>query len=207
MTTRRATLAAMLATGFVMAQAASATPDSVGQYHDDTGSAVIRGIDGLTYQVRFELQATAGNPSPGAVATVAYKACKRNGSCGFTYTYQLNLTDTQVAFPDANTATVTTKLLGQPLRLKWAAHPTTPAASFTVSANIPDTIAVGDPTSGGPSDFTATFFGVACGGQGEMTNEYGVFTSPAAGPSNGGSHVPAGFVTKHGHKPGCQSSA
>jgi hypothetical protein len=138
---------------------------------------------------------------------VSYKACKHNGSCGFTYSYSLTLTNSQVTFQDANTVSIATKLLGQPLRLHWAAHPTTPGSSFSFQADVPNTIAVGDPTSGGSADFTATFFGLSCGGNGSVTNEYGVFTSPAAGPSSGSSRVPAGFVTKRGHKPSCQSSA
>jgi hypothetical protein len=202
---RRGTLLAGLAMCLAMAHAASAAPDTVGQRHDDTGSAVVSGSDGLTYQVSFELKATAGNPSQWAFVRVAYKACKRTGSCGFTYTYDLSLAANQVSFPDANTATVTTKLLGRPLTLRWSAHPATPAASFSVEANIPNTVAVGDPTSGGTADFTATFFGFSCGGRGEVSNAYGAFAAPAPESSSHNSRIPAGFATKHGHKPGCQS--
>jgi hypothetical protein len=204
--TRRTLLGAALGLGIALAPAAGAAPSTVGQHHDDVGTAIVRGTDGLTYQVTFELEATSGNPSQAAVATVKYKACKRSGSCGFTYSYVLSLSPAQVSFPDANTASVTTKLLGQPLRLHWAAHPTTPAASISGKAEIPDTVAVGDPTSGGSADFTAAFFGTSCGGNGTVTNQYGAFAAPEAGPSTGGSRVPAGFVTKHGHKPSCQSS-
>lgn len=198
-------IAAALGVGLVLAPGAGATPTTVGQHHDDTGSAVVRGTDGLTYQMTFELDATVGNPSQAAVATVKYRACKRTGSCGFTYSYVLSLSSSQVSFPDANTASVSAKLLGKPLTLHWSAHPGAPS-SFTVDGNVPDEVAVGDPTTGGSSDFTAAFFGMSCGGNGSMANEYGVFTSPTAGPSTGSSRLPAGFVTKRGHKPGCQSS-
>jgi hypothetical protein len=204
--TRRALLGAALGLGVALAPAAGANPATVGQHHDDVGTAVVRGSDGLTYQVSFELDATSGNPSQAAVATVKYKACKRNGSCGFTYSYVLSLSAAQVSFPDANTASVTTKLLGQPLRLHWSAHPATPASNFSFKADIPNTIAVGDPTSGGSADFTATFFGTSCGGNGTVTNEYGAFAAPEAGPTTASSRLPAGFVTKRGHKPSCQSS-
>jgi hypothetical protein len=207
MTLRRLVVWLALTSGLGLAHAASAAPDSVGQYHVDNGTAVVRGSDGLTYLVSVELRATVGKPSQVAVATVKYKACKRNGSCGFTYTYSLTLAATQVTFADANTASVTTKLLGQPLRLQWSAKPGAPGSSISARADIPDAVAVGDPTSGGSADFTATLFGVQCGGDGTVVNEYGAFTSPTAGSSNGPSHAPAGFITKRGHKPGCQSSA
>ena len=199
-------LAATLGAGLVLAPAAGATPSTVGQYHKDTGSAVVRGTDGLTYQMTFVLEATAGNPSQAAVATASYRTCNRAGKCGFTFTYSLDLAASQVSFPDANTAVVSAKLLGKPLQLRWSAHPATVGNSFTVNANVPDTLSVGDPTSGGPSTFTASFLGTSCGGNGSMTNEYGVFSSPQSGPSTGSSRIPAGFVTKRGHKPGCQSS-
>jgi hypothetical protein len=203
---QRWVVAAALGVGLVLAPGAGATPTTVGQHHEDVGSAVVRGADGLTYQMTFELEATVGNPSQAAVATVKYRACKHNGSCGFTYTYVLSLATGQVSFPDANTTSVSAKLLGKPLQLHWTAHPGALGSNYTLNANVPDTIAVGDPTSGGPSDFTATFFGTSCGGNGTMTNEYGVFTSPAAGPSTASPRLPAGFVVKRGHKPGCQSS-
>ena len=151
-------VAACLAMAPAMAHGAPAAPQTAGQHHDDTGSAVVRGTDGLTYQVTFELDATVGNPTQAAVVRVAYKACKRSGSCGFTYNYQLSLAANQVSFPDANTATVTTKLLGRPLSLRWAAKPTAPGSSFSFRYDDSG-VALGDPTSGGPADFTATFFG------------------------------------------------
>lgn len=204
---RRWILAGALAAGCALAPGVSAAPSTVGQHHVDTGSAVVRGTDGLTYQVSFELNATTGNPSQGAVATVKYKACKRTGSCGFTYTYGLTLSASQVSFPDANSATVTATLLGKPLHLSWVAHPSTPASSFSARSDEEATIAVRDPASGGSADFTATFFGMSCGGIGDVTNEYGVFSAPAASPTTGKSRVPAGFATKRGHKPACESSA
>jgi len=199
-------LAATIGAGLVLAPGAGATPSTVGQYHDDTGSAVVRGTDGLTYQMTFRLQATAGNPSQAAVATVSYRACTRAGKCGFTYTYSLGLSAGQASFPDANTAVVSAKLLGKPLQLHWTAHPAALGTNFSGSADVPNSVAVGDPTSGGPSAFTATFLGTSCGGNGTMTNSYGVFSSPQSGATTGSSRIPAGFVTKRGHKPGCQSS-
>lgn len=207
-TLRRAAVGTAVVCGLAVAHAASATPDSVGQYHLDTGTAVVRGADGLTYQVAFELRATTGQPSQTSVLAVKYKACKRDGRCGFTYTYQLSLTSRQVSFPDANVASVTANLLGRPLRLHWSATPaTTGGASVAVNAEIPDTIAVQDPSSGGSADFTAEFFGVHCGGPGTVVNDYGAFTAPSAGSSSGPTRLPAGFVAKRGHKAGCQSSA
>src|SRR5437879_2623464 len=92
MAMRRAVVAAAVAGGVAAAHAASATPDSYGQYHHDTGTAVVRGTDGLTYQVMFDLRVTTGQPSQAAVLSVKYKACRRNGSCGFTLAYQVALT-------------------------------------------------------------------------------------------------------------------
>jgi len=204
---RRWILAGALAAGCALAPGVSAAPSTVGQRHFDTGSAVIRGTDGLTYQMSFELDATSGNPSQGAVATVKYKACKRAGSCGFTYTYGLTLSAGQVSFPDANSASVTATLLGKPLRMSWVAHPGTPGSNFSARSDDNDPVAVLDPSSGGSADFTATFFGLSCGGNGEVTNEYGVFTTRVAEPSTGKSRLPTGLVAKRGHKPACQSSA
>lgn len=181
------------------------TPATVGQHHHDTASAVVRGTDGLTYQVTFALDATQGNPSSAAALSVKYKACKRTGSCGFTYTYGLTLSPAQLSLPDANSATVTATLLGKPLRLQWTAHPGMPGSSFSLRSAGDDLIAVYDPTSGGSADFAATFFGLSCGGNGEVLNEYGVFGAPVADSTTGKSRLPAGFVTKRGHKPGCQS--
>lgn len=181
------------------------TPSTVGQHHDDTGSAAVRGTDGLTYQVWFELDATTGNPSQGAVVTVQYKACKRSGSCGFTYTYGITLSAGQVSFPDANSASVAATLLGKPLHLQWTAHPSATAASVSVHSDDSDVVAVGDPSSGGAADFTATFFGMSCAGNGDVQNEYGVFSAPEAPSSSSSKRLPAGFGTKRGHKPACQS--
>ncbi|MDQ1699039.1 MAG: hypothetical protein QOG34_902 [Frankiaceae bacterium] len=202
---RRWMLAAAVVAGIALAPAAVADPNSVGQRHKDSGSAIVRGTDGLTYQMSFELVATTGNPSQGAVITVRYKACKRSGSCGFTYTYELNLTSSQVSFPDANTASVTAKLLGLPLKLHWAApgSPTNP--HFYFNSDGTDSVAVSDPTSGGSAEFSATFFGTSCGGNGEIDNAYGAFTAPTAGPTTGSSKLPKGFVTKRRSKPSCQS--
>jgi len=204
---RRWILAGALAAGCALAPGVSAAPSTVGQHHLDTGSAVVRGTDGLTYQVSFELEATSGNPSQGAVATVKYKACKRSGSCGFTYTYGLTLSASQVSFPSANSASVTATLLGKPLHLTWLANPSTPGSSFSARSDEEATIAVRDPASGGSAGFAATFFGFSCGGNGDVTNEYGVFNAPVAAATTGKSRVPAGFATKRGHKPACESSA
>lgn len=202
---RRSILAATLAAGVALAPGVWAAPSTVGQHHKDTGSAVVRGTDGLTYQVTFELDATAGNPSQGAVVSVQYKACKRSGSCGFTYTYGLALSAAQVSFPDANTAVVTATLLGKPLHLRWTAHPGSPGSSFSARSEGDDLVAVKDPASGGPADFAASFFGMSCGGNGEVFNEYGIFGTPVATETTGKSRLPAGFAAKRGHKPSCQS--
>ena len=184
---------------------ASANPNAVGQYHDDVGSIVVRGIDGLTYQVSFELRASTGQPTQSAVLGVSYQGCKRSGKCGYTYSYQVQLPASAFSAPSANVASVTTTFAGSRVAISWTATPSTTSPSINGTVEVLDNVLVSDPTSGGPAKLTATIFGITCGGSGTVSNYLGVFTAPTAGGPPAPAATPKQFKASKGHRPSCQS--
>jgi hypothetical protein len=184
---------------------AHAAPSSVGQFHEDTGTVVIRGSDGVNYQVGFRLQASSGAPSQSAVLEVSYRGCARNGRCGFNYKYQRALTASQVSFADANHAAVTTTFAGLPLRLSWTASPDAKSTSEEIHGDPPDSVTVSDPTSGGSAEVSATVFGLTCTGSGMVVNRVGASSGPSAGGPPAPTRAPSAFRAAHHRRPGCQS--
>jgi hypothetical protein len=187
--------------------ASNAAPSTIGQAHYDTATLIVRGTDGLTYTVNFELGATSGQPSQSAVLTVRYKACTKYGKCGFEYSYSLALSSTQATFPDANTAVVSARLADKPLTLRWTASPDPTSLGENVDLRPPDNMAASDPTSGGSAQLAATFLGITCSGNGQEVNEIGVFSAPQGAGQGSSFRMPKGLQPHGGHRPACQSGA
>lgn len=199
------TLAALAVAGCFAAThlPAGAAPSTVGTAHDDTGSFVIRGTDGLSYDFTVEVKSTQSETGSGggATATITYKGCKKNGKCGFTYSYGLALPASAYGFPDKNSATLTTTLLGKPLHVTW-----TSSGQNNYNGVIDnDDAYFSDPTSGGVGTVTVQIFGIKCAGGGNVENYYGAFANPAGARTTGPSKVPAAFIATKKAKPACQS--
>ena len=204
-TWRRLTTAGALLGALFGANLAQAAPDTVGQFHDDSGTIAVRGTDGRNYEIQFRLQDTSGAPEGSAVLSVSYRGCLPHGKCGFTLKYQIRLLESQVVFADANTATVTANFAGKPLRLSWSSSPDPGSTTVKVNAQPPDTVSASDPTSGGRAQLMAQVFGLRCSGSGQILNEVGFFQAPAAGGPRPPTTTPAPFRPQHRHHAVCES--
>lgn len=183
----------------------ASTPDYVGQFHDDKGAIAIRGSDGNTYRLSFELVASSGEPKQGGSLTIDLTC--RGKHCPAAKEYSIPLSSYAVTEPDTTTTTtnaVAATFGGSKLTVQWR-YKFQPTSLNVGAGSYPDGGSGASlPFDSGPASMSVTVFGLSCTGSGTIATWYGAGNLPAAGASL--SKAPKQFTVQHRHHPACAPS-